>query len=423
LREPVRNDPGDLEGRAPLLETHAAPLGAAFDLLAAFGDVYFERGGIGVAGAGRVRAFAGAELDELAQTVRVLRTSARRGRGPAPIAIGAIGFEGNATIADQLIVPARVVRRTSAQATWRLDTRELDGSHEDVPPFEPLVGSAPHAPFSEIQLTEVPTPVAYEAAVAEAVRRIRAGELNKVVLARTVEVEAGRTLDPRLLAMRLRAVDPDAYTFAAPTNDGVIVGASPELLVSRRGVEVRSNPLAGSAPRSGDPEEDRANADALIGSSKDREEHAIVVEAVAETLGPLCEELAWDPEPVLRETPNVWHLSTRFRGRLREPAPTALDLVAELHPTPAVAGAPRRRALELIDELEPFERGRYAGPVGWVDANGDGEWAIALRCAELIGERAILSAGAGIVAGSVPERELDETERKFRAFLDSLRWG
>ena len=423
MTEPLRTDPGDREGRAPLLETRTEPLGPAFDLLAAFGDVYFERRGIGVAGGGRVRTFAGAELDELAQTVRVLRTSAHRGRGPVPVTIGAIGFAGNATIADQLIVPARVVRRTSPEATWRLDTRELDGSSGDAPPFEPVVGSAPHAPFADIQLTEVPSAAGYEAAVAEAVRRIRAGEVKKVVLARTVEVEAGRTLDPRLLAMRLRAVDPDAYTFAAPTSDGVIVGASPELLVSRRGLEVRSNPLAGSAPRSGDPEEDRANADGLAGSSKDREEHAIVVEAVAETLGPLCEELTWDPEPVLRETPNVWHLSTRFRGRLRDPAPTALDLVAELHPTPAVAGAPRRRALELIDELEPFERGRYAGPVGWVDANGDGEWAIALRCAELIGERAILSAGAGIVAGSVPERELDETERKFRAFLDSLRWG
>ena len=243
------------------------------------------------------------------------------------------------------------------------------------------------------------------------------------MLARTIEVTAGRELDPRLLAGRLRAVDPDAYTFATPTDDGVLVGASPELLVSRRGHEVRSNPLAGSAPRSGDPEEDRANAEALIGSSKDREEHAIVVDAVAETLRPFCAELAWDPEPVLRETANVWHLSTRFRGSLRDPAPTALDLVSALHPTPAVAGEPREAALEVIAALEPFERGQYAGPVGWVDAEGDGEWAIALRCAELRGDRAVLYAGAGIVADSDPTRELDETERKFRAFLDALRWG
>jgi isochorismate synthase len=208
-----------------------------------------------------------------------------------------------------------------------------------------------------------------------------------------------------------------------PTDDGVIVGASPELLVSRHGREVRSNPLAGSAPRSGDPDEDRANAEALTSSSKDREEHAIVVDAVAEILRPRCEELIWDREPVLRATPNVWHLSTSFRGSLRDPAPTALDLVAALHPTPAVAGTPTERALAAIDQLEPFDRGRYAGPVGWVDANGDGEWAIALRCAELCGDRATLYAGAGIVADSDPERELDETEPKFRSFLDALRWG
>jgi isochorismate synthase len=193
--------------------------------------------------------------------------------------------------------------------------------------------------------------------------------------------------------------------------------------VSRHGLEVRSNPLAGSAPRSGDREEDRTNADVLVGSAKDREEHAIVVEAVADTLRPFCAELTFDPEPVLRETPNVWHLSTRFRGVLKEPAPSALDLVAELHPTPAVAGTPRDAALNTIAELEPFDRDRYAGPVGWVDAEGDGEWAIALRCAELRGDRAILYAGAGIVADSEPARELDETERKFRAFLDALRWG
>jgi isochorismate synthase len=230
-------------------------------------------------------------------------------------------------------------------------------------------------------------------------------------------------VDPRLLAHRLRAVDPDAYTFAAPTERGVIVGASPELLVSRHGSEVRSNPLAGSAPRSGDPDEDRANAEALVASAKDREEHAIVVDAVAETLRAFCGELTWDTEPVLRETPNVWHLSTRFRGVLRDPAVSALDLVAALHPTPAVAGEPKVIALDTIAELEPFDRDRNAGPVGWVDGDGDGEWAIALRCAELRGDRAVLYAGAGIVAGSDPGGELDETERKFRAFLDALRWG
>src|SRR5262249_50756303 len=156
---------------------------------------------------------------------------------------------------------------------------------------------------------------------------------------------------------------------------------------------------------------------------KDHEEHAIVVDAIARTLGPFCRELSWDPEPVLLETPNVWHLSSRFRGLLREPAPAALELVQALHPTPAVGGEPGDTALEAIEELEGFDRGGYAGPVGWIDASGDGEWAIALRCAELRSERAVLYAGAGIVEASEPAAELDETDRKFRAFLDALRWG
>ena len=186
---------------------------------------------------------------------------------------------------------------------------------------------------------------------------------------------------------------------------------------------MRSTPLAGSAPRSGDPEEDRANADALLASAKDREEHAIVVEAIEDVLGTFCEHLDHDREPVLVETANVWHLATRFEGQLRDPSPNVVELVAALHPTPAVGGTPTAVATAAIDELEPFDRGGYAGAVGWMDAEGDGEWAIALRCARLDGQRATLYAGAGIVADSQPADELDETDRKFRAFLDSLRWG
>jgi isochorismate synthase len=253
---------------------------------------------------------------------------------------------------------------------------------------------------------------------------VRGGALRKVVLARTIEVDAGRELRPTQLVHRLRAVDPSCFAFAAASGSRtVLVGASPELLVSRRGSIVRSTPLAGSAPRSGDPDEDRASGQALLASRKDREEHAAVVDAVAEVLDPLCHRLAFDAEPALLSTANVWHLATRFDGTLRRPEPTALELVAALHPTPAVAGSPTVRALSAIRELESFDRGCYAGPVGWMDASGDGEWAIALRCAELHGDHATLYAGAGIVADSDPARELDETERKFRAFLDALRWG
>jgi isochorismate synthase len=410
------------------METGAEPLGDAFDLLAAYGPpmgMLFERRGMGVAGSTGIASglLRFSDLEVLGDVMELLHDTVRRGRDVAPVALGVIAFPrpwgGRPTA---LVVPRRAVRRDGS-GTWRIDVVDTVGSSGESRPFERVAGRAPHEPFAQMQLREVPAASAYEDGVREAVDRIHHGPLRKVVLARTIEVTAERELDARLLAHRLRAVDPDAFTFAAPTDHGVLVGATPELLVSRRGLEVRSNPLAGSAPRSGDPEEDRANAEALVSSAKDREEHAIVVEAVAETLGAFCAELAWDPEPILRETPNVWHLSTRFRGVLGEPVPTVLDLVAALHPTPAVAGDPRDLALEAIAELEPFDRGRYTGAVGWVDADGDGEWAIALRCAELRGDRAILYAGAGIVAGSDPAKELDETERKFRAFLDALRWG
>ena len=375
-------------------------LGPAFDLLAAWqeGGVFFEREGLGVA-TGPGPLVAPGDV-----------TAALGERPEGAVAAGALPFAGEGS----LVIADAQVRRTDPFVTARVG--------EAVAPT--LVrGLVPAEAIGEADQRPVPAPEFYAGAVEEAVRRIRAGELRKVVLARTIEVEAARDFDARRLAHRLRAVDPHAHTFIAPSGHGALVGASPELLVSRRGAEVRANPLAGSAPRAGDPAEDRANAERLAASAKDREEHAVVVEAVAATLRPLCATLAWDPEPILQETPNVWHLSTRFRGRLREPLPTALELALAMHPTPAVGGTPTEAALTALTQLEGIDRGCYAGPVGWVDAQGDGEWAIALRCALLAGSRATLYAGAGIVAGSDPAAELDETARKFGAFLDALRWG
>jgi isochorismate synthase len=403
-------------GEVASLRGWVRPMGDAFDLLAGYGEggSLFDRGGLGVATSGAAVATATPGL-----TSRMLHDVDRSIRGGGrTVAAGGLPFRSDGTAS--LSIATHTVRRSSTGETTRIDVGNPDWQAparfvQDV--------ARPHEPFPPSRLREVPTAAEYAHAVAELVERIGAGAFGKVVLARTIEVEAGRTLDARTLARRLRAVDPAAFTFVAPTATGVIVGASPELLVSRFGREVRSNPLAGSAARSGDPEEDGENGARLLASAKDHEEHAIVVDAIARTLGPYCRELSWDPEPVLLDTPNVWHLSTRFRGLLREPAPHALELVEALHPTPAVAGEPREAALGAIAELEPFDREAYAGPVGWVDASGDGEWAIALRCAELRGDGATLYAGAGIVAASRPEAEVDETDRKFRAFLDALRWG
>ena len=396
-------------------------LGDAFDLLAAYsgGGFLFERAGSGVSASPPMVATAplASVPGMLADVDRVIAGGGRT------VAIGTIPFRD--ADGTTLSVATRTARRTAPGETALIEVGDDVVARSEssfARMFDRMPGSIPREPFTARQLDAIPAPEGYAAAVAEVVRRLDAG-LRKVVLARTIEVDAGRELDARRLAHRLRAVNPDAFTFVTPTTAGILVGASPELLVSRFGREVRSNPLAGSAARSGDPDEDRANADALLASAKDREEHAIVVEWIARALRPFCRELTWDAAPTLLETPNVWHLSTRFRGLLREPSPDVLELVGALHPTPAVAGDPREAALEVIGEFEPFDRGSYAGPVGWMDASGDGEWAIALRCAELRGDRATLYAGAGIVAGSQPEGEVDETERKFRAFLDALRWG
>jgi isochorismate synthase len=406
-------------------------LGSAFDLLAAFGGpegFFMERSGLGVASSGAaVRIVVAPGERQVARAAAEVRATLGRapGVGARPIAVGSFPFDGSRPAV--LAVPRRAVVRLEPGETWERLTGSPEGARADGAPEwpGPVAGRAvPHAAFSELQLRPLPDPRAYGSGVAVAIERIRIGELRKVVLARAIDVDAGRVLDPATLLHRLRAVDPDAFSFAVAAGDAaVLVGATPELLLSRRGPEVTSTPLAGSAPRSGDPDEDRANARRLAESAKEREEHAIVVESVAEALEPFCEELESDPAPILTATANVWHLATRFRGRLREPAADALELVAALHPTPAVGGAPRAAALDLIRQLEPFDRGGYAGPVGWMDAAGDGDWAIALRCAELSGSSARLFAGAGVVSGSDPSAEVEETERKFRSFLDSLRWG
>jgi menaquinone-specific isochorismate synthase len=252
-------------------------------------------------------------------------------------------------------------------------------------------------------------------AVATAVERIGAGELEKVVLARDHAVWSREPFDALDLATRLTARFPRCHSFVV---DG-LVGATPELLVSRRADRVLSRVLAGTTGRSDDEAEDAALGAALLASDKDRREHVFAAESVREILGPWCAELTHDPSPRLLRLDNVQHLATTFEGRLRDPR-TALEVVAALHPTAAVGGTPRAEAVAMIRELEGMDRGRYAAPVGWTDLHGDGEWGIALRCAEIAGARARLFAGVGIVAESLPEAELEETRLKLRAMQAAL---
>ena len=255
----------------------------------------------------------------------------------------------------------------------------------------------------------------WRAAVTAVLEEIAAGRLDKAVLAREVLVEADRPFSRAALLSRLAARGAGAYLYAS----GGFVGASPELLVARSGRVARSRPLAGTVPRGASPSGDAASLAWLRGSAKDALEHRLVVEAVTGALAKAADRVEVSATRVVR-LPTVAHLGTELTASLGDPAPSALDLVALLHPTPAVAGTPPQAALDLLARLEPSSRGLYAGPVGWVDGAGDGEWAVALRCANLEGRRARLFAGAGIVAGSDPDAEWDETDSKLRAMLDVL---
>ena len=258
----------------------------------------------------------------------------------------------------------------------------------------------------------------WEQAVADAVTAIKAGALRKVVLAQDQFATAAEPVDARILLQRLAARYPECYTFAC---DGM-VGATPELLIRQAGRQVSALVLAGTAPRGGDPEEDEALGSGLLASAKDTEEHAYAVASMRDALAPLCDALDVEARPALLKLPNLQHLGTWVRGTLApDSAPrSVIGLTAAVHPTAAVCGTPTAAALELIRELEHMDRERYAGPVGWVDAAGNGEWGIALRCAQLSGRTARLFAGCGIVAGSDPAAELAEAQVKFRPMRGAL---
>lgn len=270
-----------------------------------------------------------------------------------------------------------------------------------------------------------PTLYAYRMAVARALMLMtERPELRKLVLSRSLRLTCDGTIDPCGLLARL-AEDACVTAFAVPlpSSGGVerlMVGATPELLVSKSGDAVVSAPLAGSARRSADPEVDRAAAESLVVSEKDRREHGEVVTAILDGLAPHCRELGTPEGTQLVSTASMWHLGTRIVGRLRDADQSSVELATLLHPTPAVCGTPREQATGLIADLEGCDRGFYAGAVGWCDADGEGAWYVALRCAEIAGNEARLYAGAGIVPGSDPVAEGEETAAKFAAMLRAL---
>jgi menaquinone-specific isochorismate synthase len=351
--------------------------------------------------------------------------------GTGPLAFGSFTFD-PASDGSVLIVPRVIVGRDGTGTAWLTtvsDGREPAGrqswpgaagpEEEPGPPAGIPSGSSLRWHDGSLSALE------WAHAVELAVDRITSGRhdlgtpdpaaLRKVVLARDVFAAAAEPIDPRVVLRRLAARYPDCYTFAVAD----LVGATPELLIRRQGREVSALILGGTLPRGAQPREDQELGAALLASAKNTEEHEYAVDSIREVLAPLCTSLVIPSRPSLLKLANLHHLGTAVRGTLAADQ-SVLSLADAVHPPAAVCGTPTEVALELIRELEHMERGRYAGPVGWVDAAGNGEFGIALRCAELAGPRARLFAGCGIVAGSDPVAEVAETEVKFLPMRQAL---
>jgi menaquinone-specific isochorismate synthase len=343
--------------------------------------------------------------------------------GSGLVAVGAFTFDPSAD-GSTLRIPRVVVGRRG-DVTWRTTVEVVDrgapvGHAERGTTEHPDAGredgdgstaSTDRPRYAGSTLDDT----AWLEAVAVAVAAIRSGELAKVVLARDLMLWSRAPFDVRAVLAGLAARFPSCFTF----RDGTLVGASPELLLRRNGSHVASRVLAGTAPRGGDVAADDALGAELLASTKDRWEHDLAARSAAEVLAAHCADLVVPGGPSLVRLDNVQHLGSDLTGTLDADV-HLLDLLDELHPTAAVAGTPRDVALARIPGLERMDRGRYAGPVGWCTPDGDGEFAIALRCAEVDGTRARLFAGAGVVADSLPEAELRETWLKLRAMTDAL---
>ncbi|WP_426445444.1 isochorismate synthase DhbC [Paenibacillus sp. S-38] len=351
------------------------------------------------------------ELASLPQRAAQLLAHIRQPGQDIPVLVGAVPFD--PAQPAQLVVPLAV--------------------HKLGPLSHPQAEGA-HAPVgTDFAAMPVPAPAAYVGGVEQALKRLRSGELDKIVLARSLRLTSAERVNIRQLLRNLAQHNAHGYTFAVdlpkridgsaqaqPSVEGrTLVGASPELLVARKGREITVNPLAGSIPRSEDPAEDARRAQSLLASPKDLREHALVIDAVAAALRPYCDPLHV-PAPALVQTSTMWHLSTEIKGRLIDPNVSSLELAVALHPTPAVCGAPTEPAREAIRDIEPFDRGFYTGLVGWCDGSGDGEWVITIRCAVAENRTLTLYAGAGVVAESSAESELKETTAKFQTMLQAM---
>ncbi|MHB1170972.1 MAG: isochorismate synthase [Lacisediminihabitans sp.] len=395
-----------------------ADLGPLVPHLDRHDPLLWQRRGFGIAGIGtavrlefsgtdRMRD-AAAAWHQLVAAASVTDALARPGTGL--VAFGSFAFADHSAQTSVLIVPTTVIGRDTEQS-WV--TRVGVGG---LPPATGLE-TIPFGAEYRLSLHHGSMGAEdYRKAVESAVTRIRSHQLSKVVLARDLVGHLPADADLRLVIANLALGYPDCWTFSV---DG-FVGSSPETLVSVDDGSVFARVLAGSAARGTDAQSDQDAATTLATSAKDQDEHQYAVQNVLASLRKHSPTVTASELPFTLKLPNLWHLASDVDGTLTDGS-TSLDLIAAMHPTAAVAGTPTTKALAVIEELEPFDRGRYAGPVGWVGADGDGEWAVALRCAQVSPSGDITAyAGAGIVADSVPERELLETRMKFRPIVEAF---
>ena len=374
----------------------------------------FVRNGIGFATRGVAARVPSHEAKSFLANIQI--DDSVKAPGSGSVLIGAIPFDSHEP--HDFVLPRMLVCKADDGRCWvtTIHDTELDTPELVDLDFKPL--HAPSATTSSFTVTPGVDVNTYLQAVTAARNAVRTGSITKAVIARDVFVESSQPIDIHSVLLRLRNSFGSSYQFSI---DG-FVGASPELLVSIVDGEVSSHPLAGTAPRTGDPTTDDQLAASLLSSSKNQIEHRIVIDAVHDTLLPWCSYLDWEPEASIVAVANVQHLGTHMSGRLSEPFLHVLDAVYALSPTPALGGHPRDKALKLISDVEGMSRGRYGGAVGWFDSSGNGVWAVSIRCAEYSNNNmtARLFAGGGIVADSDPLSELAETQAKLQAMLAAI---
>lgn len=387
---------------------HVRRIDPDVDLAGFAGDTGWlcARGGVGVAGQGTWRR---CPPDQVSRELA--------GLGDKVVAIGARPFRPDA--AWDLVIPRHQVRVDADGTAWetRIGTDD-DTDWRPVPGTDAGAQDPPAAPTG-VRVTPVESARHWQDAVARTTAAIRRGEADKVVIAREVVATAETALAPSALIRRLAHHFEGCHLFSV---DG-LVGASPELLVERTGSTVRSQPMAGTARRSPDPDTDASLAAELVASATYRQEHQLTIDMVYDTLLDFTSFVDFEPEPSIVPLANVFHLASRVEGRLTAPPASVLDLQVALHPTPAVSGRPRDAAIDLIARVEGRDRGRYAGTVGWVDGAGNGSWAVSIRCAQIDPtdpRRARIHAGCGLVGTSNPAREFAESEAKLQAMLSVL---